>query len=160
MRAYLSILVALGLITGCASTATVDWVKIGADVAGLAAQTGATLDLKDHPDHAPDYLAVVLALDSLLQDPSYSAAKLSEALSKLPIKELSGDTGQLITGAAVTVFDLATGTFLDLSTQPAVAAVARSIREGLSAALRSAPIPAAEPRPTAIKAAAQKRLKI
>lgn len=135
----LGLSVALLFGTGCASTTPQQRIALGSLIAGNAAKIGAAYDLGVNPGHRGAYVAGVLALDALLKNGDYTAAKLQAALQQLPIKEFQGDSGTLIVSATVLAYDIASQLYFDPQSAPAVQAFAQAIRDGLQAALDAPP---------------------
>jgi hypothetical protein len=105
--ALASMLAVMGL-TGCTTTSTGQKVPDAAlmkATAQEAALIGTTLYLKDHPEQRPTFVTVRASVKALLDAGNFDAAALTASLQALPIKELQGNDGILIVGAAVTLWD-------------------------------------------------------
>lgn len=107
-----------------------------ATIAQLAAYTGARYDLIDHPDHKPFYVASVAALDLLIKDANYDPVAFANALKALPIKQLSGQKGDLVVGVAVILWDSYAARVISLNKATYVKAVVQATRDGLTLALK------------------------
>lgn len=82
----------------------VDWKRLE-PIFEVAAFTGTSLYLKEHPQDKPTFEGVVGILDALIVDPYVDPAKLSQALQKLPIKELNDSTGAIIVGSTIILWE-------------------------------------------------------
>lgn len=127
----------LSLWTGCATTSNDRTAieRIG-NVAELAAYTGAALHLVDHPEGAGRIGLAINALDNLASTNGFNAIALSQALSQLPIKELSGEKGHILIGAAVLLYEAELSQLTPIEQPPYVQAVATRVRAGLYRALQ------------------------
>lgn len=130
---------------GCATTnstntdpAAVEAARIArmTTVAELAAFTGTSLRLQSHPQDRPLFEASLAALDVLVSDQNYDPAALQGALQKLPIKELQGEQGALILGAALILYDSYARDVVKLDRSIYVLPVINAVRSGISRGLR------------------------
>lgn len=143
------LLLALGLCFGLAATVpgcvtgpdgkSVPNVPLMKATAKEASYVGTVVWLKAHPEDRAEFELTRTSLRALIAAGSFSTTDLTQALSALPIGELRGDTGAIIVGAAVTLWD-AYGRELasldqDKVFETYVLPVAQSILEGLDAGL-------------------------
>jgi hypothetical protein len=133
----LAISLILATATGCRTAPPQQATQRMAAIAELAAYTGAGLDLVDHPQRRIYYEASVAALDGMLKDRNYSPAAFAAALQKLPVRELRGEKGALIVGAAVLLWDQYAAEIVNLDQEQTVKPVVVSVRNGLARALDS-----------------------
>src|SRR5262245_15790811 len=94
-------------LPGCKSTPTdkpPDSARV-ASIARIAAYTGTRVHLTKSPGDRPYFESARESLASLSAGGNYDPAALSQALSKLPIKELQSTEGALIVGTAVMLYD-------------------------------------------------------
>lgn len=129
----------LGL-SGCASTPKptedqVERISRAATVAEIAAYTGAGFWLLEHPGDRDKVTLAISALDGLSSTNGYSGLALAQALSILPIKELKGEKGSLLVGAAVLLYETELSRLTPIEQGPYVAIMTGRIRAGLQRAL-------------------------
>ena len=127
------------VLTGCKTRTPTQNIAFAAALAKSATVMGVGYDLTANPDHRQAYEIAVQSLNLVLRSGNYDSKALAAALANLPVKELKGTQGALIVAGAVSVFELATATFLDIESSAAVFAVATAVRDGLEAALASTP---------------------
>lgn len=135
LLAIVTSIIALFVGPGCSSIPQETKITRMKGIAELAAFTGATVDLRDNPDHKPFYVASVAALDSLLKSQDYSPVKFTEALNQLPIKQLSSSKGDLIVGVAVILWDQYLAEMIHVDQTVYVAPVMTAVRNGLNRAI-------------------------
>ena len=131
----MSLLLVLGLAAGCATLTDSDKISRMTTVAALAAYTGASIDLVDNPDHKATYEATVALLSMLLDTQDYDPIKFAEAIRQLPVKELKGDKGVIIIGAAIILWDQYAREVTHLDRATYIAPVIRGVTDGLRRAL-------------------------
>lgn len=128
------------ILSGCSTTgaggpagATNEAARIEriAGVAEVAAYSGAGYWLLDHPQDRDKFAAAIAALGAVTGDP----VEFRNALGGLPVKELKGDKGALIVGAAVLLYETEFAQLTHIDQRSAVAVVARHVRAGLARAL-------------------------
>ena len=95
-----------------ATTKVPDVVQMEA-IAQSAAFIGTTVwlngiepNVAGHPQDRPQFELARTSLRALIAGGEFSAADLTAALQSLPVAELKGDTGSLIVGEAVTLWDV------------------------------------------------------
>jgi len=98
------LLAAPGCVTGPDGKRVPD-VQLMQSVAKDASYLGTTFYLRAQPQDRPLFLLARDSLATLIAAGSFSPDQLSQALSNLPIRELKGEQGELIVGAAVTLWD-------------------------------------------------------
>jgi hypothetical protein len=139
--------------TGATNTVHVPDVAQMQLVAKSAVYVGTTVWLKGvppglpaHPEDREAFETARTSLQTLIAAGSFSAGDLSAALQSLPIKELQGDTGSLIVGEAVILWDQYGRQLASLDKalvfNTYILPVAKSILDGLNLAL-GPPAPAA-----------------
>jgi hypothetical protein len=106
-----------------------------ATLAGLAAQEGTKRRLAAHPEERPAFMAAQVALTRLVDQKNYDPAAFADALSKLPINELKGDTGSVYISAAVVVWDEIANEAEGVQKQEQVRLVATAVRDGIGRGL-------------------------
>lgn len=129
---------ALILVTGCTlfrGSAPPDRAARLGIVVETAVFTGTQLALAKHPELRPQFTDALAGLDSVTSTNGINVAQLQAALSRLPVKELRGDTGALLITSAITVYEatLAQGTQVNQDSYAAV--VAKAVSSGLHRAL-------------------------
>lgn len=131
---------------GCTTTQTgksvPDAVVLQA-VAQEAASVGATFWMQAHPENRAEFELARTSLRSLVAAGNGSVADLQQALSDLPIKQLSGSSGQVIVSGAVVLIDAAGKELAKLDSAGVwsfyVQPVAQGLLAGLDQALGSGP---------------------
>lgn len=123
------------LLTGCSTVQNPQLSGDLAAIAGVAAYTGTAYYLNDHPDKRPIFEASKQMLDGLINAGNSDPIAFQKALANLPIKELKGNKGAIMVGAAVILWDsyAARATALDKSQQ--VIPVIVAVRDGIARAL-------------------------
>lgn len=122
------------LLMGCSTVPSNQTAQL-AGIAEVAAFTGTAYYLADHPEKAPIFEAAKQALDGLIADGNSDPAAFSKALASLPIKELKGDKGAIMVGAAVILWDTYAGQITKLDQAKKVLPVIQAVRNGLARAL-------------------------
>lgn len=155
MKKILSILLiasAAVVLSGCKSVTTGGVTTSVPDVAQMqtVAKSAAFLGSKTWikgipgvvPAHPEDVQTITLvrdALKTLVAAGNFNAADLTTALQALPIKQLQGESGSLIVGEAVILWDQYGRQLANLDkaqvTQTYLLPVAQSIEDGLTMAL-------------------------
>lgn len=107
-----------------------------AAIAELAAYTGTALRLVDHPEDRPKFLA---ASDALAAATTTDPAALQRVLATLPVKELRGEKGAVIVGAAVLLYETELKRLTSIDQSSFVGAVSKSVRSGIARALVDIP---------------------
>jgi hypothetical protein len=133
-----TLLAAVLLLTSCANLQNVDWEKVAATVAGTSVEIGASLDLADNPGHRPLYAAAKGALDKIVNDGTFDPVEFQKALRLLPVAAFHGETGALLTGLIVQVYDSATSELIIVESDRALGKVIVAVRDGLQRALTKA----------------------
>lgn len=126
------------LCFGCKTTApgTIpQWIEVAATVAQTAASVGVAVDLQSNPAHRVAFQLAEAALTAMIDRQGWNASDFAQILSGLPL--LQGPNGVLVATAIASVFDLATGTWLDVESAPAVKRVVSAVRDGIRAGLLS-----------------------
>lgn len=137
MKTIAPLLLAIALLCGCATTPQTDTQKVArvATISRQAAFVGTKVYLQENPDARPYFVASAAALDVLLQSQNVTPEDFSKAMQGLPVKELQSDSGALIVGSAVVLYDafLAEHVNLDANAylRPVIAAVHDGIAKGL-----------------------------
>jgi len=75
-------------------------------VAKNATYIGSTYWLKSHPQDREKFELARKSITTLIAAGSFDTAALTTALQNLPIRELQGDTGVLIIGGAIELWDV------------------------------------------------------
>lgn len=109
--------------------------RIGA-VAELAAYTGTALRLVDHPEDRAKFQA---AADALAGVTAGDTAALQRVLASLPVKELKGEKGAIIVGAAILLYETELKRLTQIDQASAVAVVSKKVRDGIARALAQMP---------------------
>lgn len=128
------------LCFGCRATTpgTVPaWIEVASIIAQNAVAVGVAMDLQAHPEHRIPFQIAESALTGMVDRQNWNAADFVAILKALPVTYFQGPNGVLVVTTIASVFDLASGTWLDVSTAPAVERVMRSVRDGLRAGLQS-----------------------
>lgn len=127
--------------TGCVSVGGSNQLDVArvANIAGLAAQMGSTAYLQKNPEARPYFVASFNALGALDHAGEYDPAAFAEALSMLPIKELSGPNGNLYVLGAILIWDELAQQSVNVDKATWVAPVLRAVRLGIGRALGIAP---------------------
>lgn len=137
----LHVLLLVVLLTGCSifkPSQPTDAQRIArvSAIAELAAYTGTALRLTDHPEDRAKFQA---ASDSLAASTSNDPAALQRVLAALPVKELKGEKGAVIVGAAVLLYEAELSRLTSIDQTSLAAAVSVSIRSGINRALQAVP---------------------
>lgn len=135
-----TLIAAFLLLTSCANLQNVDWEKVAATVAGTSIEIGASLDLAENPSHRPLYAAAKGALDKIVNDGKFDPVEFQKALRLLPVAAFHGETGALLTGMIVQVYDAVTGELIIVESDGALGKVMLAVRDGLDRALAKAVI--------------------
>jgi hypothetical protein len=130
----LILLLACLSLVGC-STVPSDKTAQLAGLAEVAAFSGTAYYLADHPDKAPIFEAAKQALDGLIADGNSDPIAFQKALANLPVKELKGDKGVIVVGAAIILWDTYAGQITKLDQAKKVLPVIVAVRDGLARAL-------------------------
>lgn len=124
----------LALLASCTSVGSPDIVRISAAVK-TATQIGVSELLRDHPEHSAIVLSVHDQLTSLASQDTITVAGLLDAVSRLPVRELSSDTARLSFEAARLVISIAGWSDIEVvqtrQIRPVVVAIAAGIKDGL-----------------------------
>lgn len=123
------------LLMGCSTVQNPNQTAQLAGIAEVAAYTGTAYYLADHPEKAPLFEASLQALNGLINDNNSDPAAFTKALSALPIKELKGDKGVIVVGAAVILWDTYASQVTTLDQAKKVMPVVIGVRNGLARAL-------------------------
>ena len=133
-------------ITGCSTTPTgqkVPDVKAMSAVAQSAAAIGSMVWLEHNPGDRATFEQVRTGLRILIASGTFQASDLTTLLRQLPIKELKGDSGTLIVGTAVTLWDVYGRQLTDLDKAQVFATyvlpVAQAILAGLDQGMGGPP---------------------
>lgn len=144
----LPFLLCLGLavaLPACVTHPNVPDVALMQAVAKNAAYVGTRLYLQNQPQKRPGFELARMSLRALIAAGQFSTDDLTKALQSLPIKELQGDTGSVIVGAAITLWDAYGRQLASLDKEKVfkshVLPVAQSILAGFDLALGPAPPP-------------------
>lgn len=105
-------------------------------IAELAAYTGTALRLVDHPEDRAKFQA---AADALATITAGDTAALQRVLASLPVKELRGEKGAIIVGAAILLYETELKRLTQIDQASAVAVVAQKVRDGIARALTQMP---------------------
>lgn len=127
----LPLLLLLSLSPGCKTVSNETVINDIAAIANVATFTGVSIDLRNNPTHLAYYRAAREALTTLIESGNVSPSQLAAALQQLPIKELSGDDGTLIIGAAVTLYTRAM-TRVDIDQSLLAKEIAVAVRDGIN----------------------------
>lgn len=127
--------------TGCTTVSGSNQLDVArvANIAGLAAQMGSTAYLQKNPEARPYFVASFNALGALDHAGQYDPAAFAEALSMLPIKELSGPNGNLYVLGAILIWDELAQRSINVDRTLWVQPVLRAVRLGIGRALGIAP---------------------
>lgn len=138
--ALLGLCAVLSFSTGCANTKPVTPATWKA-IATLAAKDGSAIYLSEHPqaNNVAAFRTAKSALDLLIADGKFSSEELHKALAKLPVKDLSSNTGIILVDSATVLFITLTGGESVIEQRPVVEAFATGIRDGLEATLLNYP---------------------
>ena len=142
MKSYLLIAaLALALNTGCSVFKATEptgaqRVERVAAIAELAAYTGTALRLVDHPEDRAKFQA---ASDALAATTTGDSAALQRVLATLPVKELKGEKGAVIIGAAVLLYETELKRLTTIDQTSLAGAVSKSVRSGIARALAEFP---------------------
>jgi hypothetical protein len=141
MKTILALIAALALFaTGCKTNST-DTQKVArvAVVAEMAAFSGTSVYLKAHPENRPYFNIARESLHALAATNGITPASFAEALKGLPIKELQGDTGTLVVGNAVVLYDMLAREHVNLDANIWLRPVVESVERGMARALETPP---------------------
>lgn len=120
------------VLAGCSTAQPTSQSDRLANIAELAAYTGTALWLVDHPADAPKFQAAAVALGGLgAGDP----VALQQILSTLPLKELKGEKGAIIIGAAILLYESELPHLTPIDQASLAAVVARRVQSGINRAL-------------------------
>lgn len=143
MKTLISTITLAALLTACTTTPTgqrVPDVKSMAAVAREAAHVGTVVWLQKNPGDRATFQKVQLGLHTLIAAGTFNAADLTQLLQQLPVNELKDpQTGTLIVGAAVTLWDVYGQQLTSLDKSQVFATyilpVAKALADGFDAAL-------------------------
>lgn len=132
-------LMALFLFTGCVTSPDtgkkeLDTVKVAA-IVKEAAKQGSAWDLDNNPEHKRYYVTAVQLVAKLLKDENYDRSELARALADLPIRQLQSESGALIIGTAVSVYDVYADRAVDLDKVKYMKPIIQAIHDGLQETL-------------------------
>lgn len=127
--------------TGCTTISGSNQLDVArvAHIAGAAAHLGSAAYLSKNPEARPYFIASFNALGALDHAGEYDPAAFAEALSMLPIKELSGPNGNLYVLGAILIWDELAQQSVNVDKSTWVAPVLRAVRLGIGRALGIAP---------------------
>jgi hypothetical protein len=125
------------LLMGCKSVDQATTVTRVASIAELAAYTGASVYMLDHPESGPAFSAGLIALNLLIADERWDLNGFRAALEKLPTKELKGERGSILIGTAVLLFDQLAREYVDLDRTAWLKPVMIAVRDGLRRAVEA-----------------------
>ncbi len=128
--------------SGCVTSETgkreLDVIKV-AKIVREASKQGAAWDLGNNPDHKKYYVTAVQLVAKLIQDENYDSSELAIALSDLPIRQLQSETGVLIVGSAVTIYDVYSNKVVNLDKTKYLKPIMQAIHDGIQETLESTP---------------------
>jgi hypothetical protein len=124
------------VLAGCAELEKIDWVSVAVNAARNGAQIGTIYALKEKPDTKDIFEAVVTALDKLLKDGDLDNSKIVAVLQRLPLGQ-GNVFGGLIISNIVTIYDIATSTYIDLQSSPVAEKIVTAIRDGIQAGIEA-----------------------
>lgn len=104
-------------------------------VAELAAFTGTTVWLRDHPQDRQYFEASRATLDLLLGSSNITPETFSQALFGLPVKELQGESGALIVGSSLILYDAFVREHVNMDANVYLRPVVQGVRNGLDRGL-------------------------
>jgi len=140
MNKLISIIAALVLFTGCATTSPPSAVSVSKTAATVqaAAQIGVRVALKKEPKTRPYFVAAVTAFDLLLANGEYAPDTISASLATLPVKELKNEDVQAAIETAVSLYRIhfadVVGSGLDRNAY--VRPVLKALRDGIAVNLK------------------------
>ncbi len=105
----------------------------------LAAYTGASVELVEHPGSRPAFRAAQAAIKRLIDSKNYSPSELASALRDLNVKEFKGPRGTLIVTAAVIVWQKSTANIAPIDHESKVLPVLLALDRGFTQALAENP---------------------
>lgn len=106
-----------------------------AAIAELAAYTGTAVWIVDHP---ADRIKFKAASDALAASSGDTAA-LQRVLASLPVKELKGEKGAIIIGAAIILYETEIKRLTHVDQSSLAGAVSKSVKAGIDRALTQFP---------------------
>ena len=123
-------------VSGCALFGNkADRIALAAGIARSAAEIGTVAAIRADPSKRYSIALALEVLERILGDENYSSAQLAAALQSTGEEIFRGETGALIMGAVVSVFELATSAQYVLESAKAVRVVGQAIAEGMRAGL-------------------------
>lgn len=105
-------------------------------IAELAAYTGTALRIVDHPEDRAKFQA---ASDALAAATTGDSVALQRILATLPVKELKGEKGAIIIGAAILLYETELKRLTAVDQASLVGTVSLKIRAGIARALTEFP---------------------
>ena len=127
-------LISLALITGCSS---VEKRQEAAFWAGWTVQQGATVHMLLEPPVIIYYCLSKAALDAMVIDDAYTAARLKEALEIIPVDDevIKSAAGELIWSGVIPIWQRYGNKLVELDDTETVKEIVDSIRRGLATSL-------------------------
>lgn len=127
------------LLTSCATTSQPDIVRIAAAVEE-AARFGTQEALRDRPDWRPTFLLVRDQLTAIAARDKLTVSDLLDAVSLLPITELSSDGARIAFAAARLTIALANWSDVEVIATEQVRPVVEALAKGMTAGLNAADV--------------------
>lgn len=134
----------LALLASCTTTGQPDIARISRAVQE-AARFGTEEALRFKPEWRPQFEVVRDQLNSLLAADKLTVAELLNAIDRLPVSELSSDTGRLIIGAARLTVSIAGWSDVEIVQTAQAKPVGVALVSGITAGLG---VPVNRPQPT------------
>lgn len=144
IKAKLNLAVAIFLaigslfVAGCSTPGSSSTQQLSALVE-VAAYTGSSIQIQEHPDQRPAFVAAHQSILKLIGDKQYSPAALASALSGLKIREFKGSKGQLIVTSALILWDSYAPSVTAIDSEAKVLPVLNALDRGISKALSDNP---------------------
>lgn len=136
---YIASLLMAFFLTGCFGPNSGGTSGEDAVLFELAAYTGASIELAEHPGSRPAFRAAQAAIKRLIDTQNYSPAELVSALKDLKVKEFKGPKGTLIVTAAVILWQKSTANLAPIDNESKVLPVLLALDKGFSQALAENP---------------------
>lgn len=132
------LLAALALFAGCTTVGAPDIERISRAVQE-AARIGTQEAVRDHPEWIPYFVTTRDSLNILAASDKLTVASLLEAISKLPVSELSSDTARLIIAGAVLTVSIAGWSDIEIVQTEQIRPVVIALSDGINAGLTTQP---------------------
>jgi len=128
----------IGIVSsGCASNGRPAPITLA--MVKIAANSGASVAIADHPDWRPAFVMAHDELGIYLANGKLTGEQLADIMNRLPVKELKSNTARIIISSGVILFDVYISQATDVNKVAAIADVGRAIYDGLDVAIKSSP---------------------